>query len=294
MKQDDDKLLIDLFIDHIWLSQRLAKNTVDSYRSDLNKIYKKIISHNLNWLNVDSSTLSLALFNNQEKQSSQSRSLSCLRKFYDFLVQNEYIVENPLNNFKFRKKSLILPKIISEKQIDMLLSAPNINSSLGLRDKAILELIYATGLRVSEAVNLQLNNIYLGKGIIQTIGKGDKERIVPIGEVAIKWINNYINNARSLLLKQRKSDYLFISQKKTKISRQLAWMIVSKYANSVGINNLSPHDLRHAFATHLVNNGANLRAVQILLGHSSISTTQIYTHVANERLKNIMKYHPRA
>ena len=229
-----------------------------------------------------------------ESSRSQARALSALKRLYGWLLDTHQIADNPTARLKTPKQSRTLPDIITEKQIDALLNAPDTEAPHGLRDKALLETMYATGLRVSEAVALKFNEINLNRGIINTIGKGDKQRIVPLGAEAVYWIERYLAEARPLLLKNARCDELFVSQKKQGISRQLAWMIVKQYALEAGIRHLSPHGLRHAFATHLVNHGADLRVVQMLLGHADISTTQIYTHVANERLKSMLaQHHPR-
>jgi len=239
--------------------------------------------------------LAAAIYVAHEQPRSHARALSACKRLYAWLEDTEQRRDNPCRDLRTAKQARTLPPIITEQHITDLLNAPNTETPHGLRDKALLELIYATGLRVSEAVGLQLNEINLQSGMVRTIGKGDKQRIVPMGEEAVYWLEIYLQRARPALLKNTRCDALFVSQKKTGISRQLAWMAVSRYAEQVGIPHISPHDLRHAFATHLVNHGADLRVVQMLLGHSNISTTQIYTHVANERLKQVVdKFHPRS
>ncbi|KPN70823.1 site-specific tyrosine recombinase XerD [Neisseria sp. 83E34] len=286
--------LIDRLLEHLWLDDRLSRNTLESYRRDLEKLAARLEKHGLNWQTAQSNDLASAVYHPDEKPRSQARALSACKRLYGWLLETEQRSDNPTQHLTAPKQIQTLPKLITESQIDALLNAPDIETAHGLRDKALLELIYATGLRVSEAVNLKIGEPNLQKGIISTIGKGDKQRIVPLGEEAGYWIERYITEARPLLLKNKICDKLFVSQKRSGISRQLAWMIVEKYAQAAGINHLSPHGLRHAFATHLVNHGADLRVVQLLLGHADISTTQIYTHVANERLKNIVEtHHPR-
>ncbi|OSI09054.1 site-specific tyrosine recombinase XerD [Neisseria zoodegmatis] len=285
---------IDRLLEHLWLNDRLSQNTLDSYRRDLQKVAARLVEHGLNWQNAQSSDLSAAIYHPDEQTRSQARALSACKRLYGWLLETERRSDNPTRHLTTPKQPTTLPKLITEAQIDALLNAPDTESAHGLRDKALLELIYATGLRVSEAVKLQIGQANLHKGIINTIGKGNKQRIVPLGEEAAYWIERYLAEARPLLLKNKACDELFVSQKRTGISRQLAWMIVEKYAQEAGIEHLSPHGLRHAFATHLVNHGADLRVVQLLLGHADISTTQIYTHVANERLKSIVQeHHPR-
>ncbi|QRN41086.1 MAG: site-specific tyrosine recombinase XerD [Neisseriaceae bacterium] len=287
--------LIDSFLENLWLQEQLSKNTLLSYQRDLNKIFVRLESQNSNFLSADQYTLAQTLFDNQEKKTSQARALSTIKKFYGYLVQENYIDKNPSLHLKSPKKAKNLPPVITEKLVDELLQLPEISNPHGLRDKALLELMYATGMRVSEVIRIRLSEIDINRGMVTTIGKGNKQRIVPFGEVATEWIEKYLHKSRPKLLKANTNcDFLFVSQKNGGMTRQLAWMIVKKYAKLVGFENISPHALRHAFATHLLNNGADLRVVQMLLGHSDINTTQIYTHVTNERLKNIMKkHHPR-
>nr|WP_279032309.1 site-specific tyrosine recombinase XerD [Snodgrassella alvi] len=285
---------IESLLEHLWLSEQLAFNTLESYRRDLNKIARRIQAEHLNWLNIDPLSLASAVFIPSEKPSSQARALSACKRLFSWMHEYNRRQDIPTEQLQMPKKGQYLPDIISETQIDALLAAPDTKTFLGLRDKALLELMYATGLRVSEAVNLRINEIDLQNGLLSTIGKGNKQRMVPLGEEATDWLENYFTDARPALLKGHACDAVFVSQKKTAITRQLAWMIVTKYATVAGIHHLSPHGLRHAFATHLVNHGADLRVVQLLLGHADIGTTQIYTHVANERLKQIVhQHHPR-
>lgn len=285
---------IESLLEHLWLSEQLAFNTLESYRRDLNKIARRIQAEHLNWLNIDPLSLASAVFIPSEKPSSQARALSACKRLFSWMHEYNRRQDIPTEQLQMPKKGQYLPDIISETQIDALLAAPDTKTFLGLRDKALLELMYATGLRVSEAVNLRINEIDLQNGLLSTIGKGNKQRMVPLGEEATDWLESYFTDARPALLKGRACDAVFVSQKKTAITRQLAWMIVTKYATVAGIHHLSPHGLRHAFATHLVNHGADLRVVQLLLGHADIGTTQIYTHVANERLKQIvLQHHPR-
>ncbi|PJO78572.1 site-specific tyrosine recombinase XerD [Neisseria brasiliensis] len=286
--------LIDKLLEHLWLNHRLSQNTLQSYRRDLEKVAARLSQKNLDWLNAAREDLADVVYDATEKPSSQARSLSACKRLYAWLEETEQHHDNPTTFLKAPKQAQKLPKLITEKQIDRLLNAPDTDTPHGLRDKALLEVMYATGLRVTEAVKLQLGDIDLNKGWIRTIGKGDKQRIVPLGGEAVYWIERYVQESRPLLLKNKMCDELFVSQKRVGISRQLAWMIVKEYAEMAGITALSPHGLRHAFATHLVNHGADLRVVQTLLGHADISTTQIYTHVANQRLKSVVEqHHPR-
>ncbi|MCQ9326114.1 site-specific tyrosine recombinase XerD [Neisseria dentiae] len=286
--------LAERLLEHLWLNHRLSQNTLDAYRRDLEKVVGRLRAQGLDWQTAQSTDLAAAVYHPDEKTRSQARALSACKRLYGWLLETEQRADNPTRHLSAPKQVQTLPKLITEAQIEALLNAPDTESPHGLRDKALLELIYATGLRVSEAVKLKVNEANLGKGIINTIGKGNKQRIVPLGAEAVYWIERYLVEARPQLLKNRICDELFVSQKRAGISRQLAWMIVEKYAEGAGIQHLSPHGLRHAFATHLVNHGADLRVVQLLLGHADISTTQIYTHVANERLKSIVQeHHPR-
>ena len=286
--------LAERLLEHLWLQDRLSKNTLDSYRRDLAKLTQRLANQNVNWHTAQATDIAAAVYCETEQPGSQARALSACKRLYGWLQETEQRVDNPTEHLKAPKKAQTLPQLITENQIEALLSAPDTSNPHGLRDKTLLELIYATGLRVSEAVQLKVGEVNLQRGIVNTIGKGDKQRIVPVGEEAIYWIERYLSESRPQLLKGRRVDELFVSQKKTGISRQLAWMIVKQYAEVAGIHHLSPHGLRHAFATHLVNHGADLRVVQMLLGHADISTTQIYTHVANERLKSIVdEHHPR-
>lgn len=287
--------LIAQFLDHLWLQERLANNTLNAYRHDLNKIAQRLAQQNHHFLNAHSSDIAAAVYVVQEQPCSQARALAAVKKFYHWLNDTQQRPDNPTRELKSSKQTRSLPPLISEAKIDALLNAPDTETTHGLRDKALLELLYATGLRVSEAVQLQLHELHLTTGKINTIGKGNKQRIVPLGEEATYWLECYLNQARATLLKNEHCEAVFVSQKKGRMTRQLAWMIVQKYAQQIGIVNLSPHDLRHAFATHLVNHGADLRVVQLLLGHADLSTTQIYTHVADERLKQLVtQFHPRS
>lgn len=287
--------LLGSFLDHLWLQERLADNTLQAYRRDLNKIATRLAEHQLDFFNAQSSDIAAAVYVGQEQARSQARALAAVKKLYRWLNETEQRSDNPCAELKTGKQGQTLPPLISEKQVEDLLAAPDTDTPHGLRDKALLELLYATGLRVSEAVQLQLHELNLQMGYVKTTGKGDKQRLVPMGEEAMDWLTRYLTSARGTLLKGTRCEAVFVSQKKGGMTRQLAWMIVQKYAQSVGILSLSPHDLRHAFATHLVNHGADLRVVQLLLGHADLSTTQIYTHVADARLQQVVnQFHPRS
>jgi integrase/recombinase XerD len=290
---------IDNFCDALWLEDGLAKATLDSYRSDLGRLAGWLAEHGHEaLLDIRETTLTafIAHLARQTRASSQARYLSTLRRFYRWQVGRGRIVSDP--TLKLANPSLPsrLPKVMSEKQVESLLDAPDLDTPLGLRDRAMLETIYATGLRVSELVNLKLHEVSLADGVLRALGKGSKERLVPLGQLAIEWIKRYLNEARPDILHGQPSDALFVTARGGAMTRQAFWQLIKRYALVAGIDpaKLSPHVLRHAFATHLLNHGADLRVVQLLLGHADISTTQIYTHVARERLKSLhAEHHPR-
>ncbi len=290
---------IDNFCDALWLEDGLAKATLDSYRSDLGRLAGWLAEHGHEAL-LDSRETTLTAFiahlAKQTRASSQARYLSTLRRFYRWQVGRGRLVSDP--TLKLANPSLPsrLPKVMSEKQVEALLDAPDLDTPLGLRDRAMLETIYATGLRVSELVNLKLHEVGLADGVLRALGKGSKERLVPLGQLAIDWITRYLHEARPDILHGQQSDALFVTARGGAMTRQAFWQLIKRYALVAGIApaRLSPHVLRHAFATHLLNHGADLRVVQLLLGHADISTTQIYTHVARERLKSLhAEHHPR-
>jgi integrase/recombinase XerD len=232
----------------------------------------------------------------QTRATSQARYLSTLRRFYRWQIGRGRIVADPTLKLANPSRPSRLPKVMSEKQVEALLAAPDLDTPLGRRDRAMLETIYATGLRVSELVGLRLHEVSLADGVLRALGKGSKERLVPLGELAIEWIQRYLDEARPEILNGQTSDDLFVTARGSAMTRQAFWQLVKRYALVAGIppEKLSPHVLRHAFATHLLNHGADLRVVQLLLGHADISTTQIYTHVARERLKSLhAAHHPR-
>ena len=287
---------IDTFIDALWLESGLSKNTLSAYRSDLNRLCRFLVDKDL--LVVDQSDVQkfLALLLSQgTKSSSSARILSTLRRFYRYQIRQNKIQSDPCAHVMAPKQGRPLPKVLSEQQVEDLLNAPNVESPLGLRDRAMLEALYASGLRVSELVKLTLLEINLDVGVVRIVGKGNKERLVPLGEQAVEWITRYQSIARPDLLKQKISDALFVTARGSSMTRQAFWYLIKKHAANAGIaQSLSPHTLRHAFATHLINHGADLRSVQMLLGHADLSTTQIYTHVARERLQALhTQHHPR-
>ena len=290
---------IDAFCDALWLEDGLAKATLDSYRSDLGRLALWLAEHQYEaLLDARESTLTgfIAHLARNTRATSQARYLATLRRFYRWQVGRGRLVADP--TLKLANPSLPsrLPKVMSEKQVEALLDAPDLDTPLGLRDRAMLETIYATGLRVSELVNLKLHEVALNDGVLRALGKGSKERLVPLGQLAIDWIQRYLDESRPEILNGQQTDDLFVTARGAAMTRQAFWQLIKRYALLAGIDpaKLSPHVLRHAFATHLLNHGADLRVVQLLLGHADISTTQIYTHVARERLKSLHAvHHPR-
>ncbi len=290
--------IIDSYCDSVWVEKGLSKNTVSSYMSDLFQLSKWLKQQNKDLNNCTESDLNSFLASKMDQGNSIAsinRALSSIKGFYNWLVNNNYLSMNPSELLESPKMGRTLPVHISEKDVEKILNAPELSSNKGIRDKTILELLYATGLRISELTNLTLNQIDLIRGIVRVIGKGNKERIIPIGETALTWLNNFINNHRQDFIINKNNNYIFLNRKGDQISRKSCWSIITNYSKKVvPSKKISPHSLRHAFATHLLNNGADLRSVQMLLGHSSLSTTQIYTHVAKERLINFhSKHHPR-
>ena len=303
MNQKNKKLsnksteIIDLFLDTLWMERGLSKNTLSAYRSDLCKF--------LLWLEGENIEVDQARSNNiltylalSEKKSTRTiaRSLSSLRRLYEYLYREGRIKINPVDNVDAPRLGRNLPKSLTENEVESLLEAPNVKQALGLRDKCMLEVLYATGLRVSELVTLTLHQINLRQGVIRVTGKGNKERLVPFGETATQWLDKYLSSTRDEIIKDKlATDVLFPSIRGKAMTRQTFWYMVKRYTVSAGIKkSISPHILRHAFATHLINHGADLRVVQMLLFFNDTATTEIYTHVARERLKDIhAEHHPR-
>jgi integrase/recombinase XerD len=289
--------LIDGFIDNIWLEKGLSQNTLNAYRQDLSNFSNWLKPVNLE--NADRITLlDYLAYRLKRGYSSRStaRSLSSLRAFYAYLLSKSLISDNPTAKIQSPKLGHSLPKILSEEDVEKLINAPNTKEPLGLRDRAMLELLYACGLRISELINLDVLNLNIRQGVVKVLGKGSKERLVPMGEPALDWISDYLTYGREQLLTDtKKSSILFLSNRGTGMTRQTFWYRIKLYANKAGVDqSLSPHTLRHAFATHLINHGADLRTVQLLLGHTSLSTTQIYTEVARHRMKELHReHHPR-
>jgi len=291
-----DQAAIDAFCDALWLEDGLAAATLASYRSDLGRLAHWLAGRaDGSLLEIGETTLAVfvAELSRQMRATSQARYLATLRRFYRWLCARGQRPADPTLRLVNPSRPSRLPKVMSEAQVEALLAAPDDEQRLGLRDRAMLETLYATGLRVSELVNLQLHEISLVDGVVRVLGKGSKERLVPLGELAIEWIGRYLQAARPALLAGRPSDALFVTARGGAMTRQAFWQLIKRYALQAGIDpaRLSPHVLRHAFATHLLNHGADLRVVQLLLGHADISTTQIYTHVARERLKALHAHH---
>ncbi|AXS78963.1 site-specific tyrosine recombinase XerD [Dechloromonas sp. HYN0024] len=290
---------IDHFCDALWLEDGLAKATLNSYRSDLGRLALWLANNaHEPLLDLRETTLTgfIAHLSKQTRASSQARYLSTLRRFYRWQLGRGRIVTDPTLKLANPSRPSRLPKVMSEKQVEALLDAPDLDTPLGRRDRAMLETLYATGLRVSELVGLRLHEVSLADGVLRALGKGSKERLVPLGQIAIDWIQRYLDETRPEILNGQQSDDLFVTARGGAMTRQAFWQLIKRYALIAGIapDKLSPHVLRHAFATHLLNHGADLRVVQLLLGHADISTTQIYTHVARERLKSLhAQHHPR-
>jgi integrase/recombinase XerD len=291
---------LDRFCDGLWLADGLARNTLDSYRRDL--------AHFADWL-AESRARSLIearaddlqrhlawqVETRRAKPRTTGRLVSSLKRFYQFAVREGLRADDPAAELEGPKLPRSLPKSLSEAEVEALLAAPDVATAAGLRDRAMLETLYASGLRVSELVGLKPVQVSLDMGVVRVLGKGSKERLTPLGEEAVEWIGRYLACARPQLLSGRKSDALFVTARAAPMTRQGFWALVKRHAKRAGIGRaISPHTLRHAFATHLINHGADLRVVQLLLGHADISTTQIYTHVARERLKALhARHHPR-
>ena len=297
--EDIDSSLVQRFIDALWIEEGLSQNTQLAYASDL--------QHFLDWVTqergcraveVRSADIEAYLghkFRRKASSRSMARLVSSLRKFYRYLTREGRLLDDPTQGIDLPRIGRPLPDTLTESDVEALLGAPDGSQSLGCRDRAMLETLYSTGLRVSELVGLQANQVNLRQGVVRIVGKGGKERLVPLGEVAESWLERYGQTARKSLLQGRQSDAVFVTARGAAMTRQAFWYVIKRYARLAGIHKpLSPHTLRHAFATHLLNHGADLRVVQLLLGHSDLSSTQIYTHVARERLKDLhARCHPR-
>ncbi|VAX13793.1 Site-specific tyrosine recombinase XerD [hydrothermal vent metagenome] len=293
--------IIDVFLDNLWMERGLSENTLSAYRRDLQQfedwLGQQPEPHNLLDVSADDIYHYLdARYKRQISARSNARLISSLRNFYRYLYREKNIPADPTLLLDSPRQGRSLPKSLSEPDVETLLAAPDTTTLLGLRDRCMLEVLYACGLRVSELIGLKLAEINLRQGVLRINGKGDKQRLVPLGDEAIDWLEKYQAEARPQLLAGRQCEVLFVSRRGQGMTRQAFWHLIKRYAGSAGIDKpLSPHTLRHAFATHLLNNGADLRVVQMLLGHSDLSTTQIYTHVAKARLKNLHEvHHPRS
>ena len=288
---------LDTFIDHLWLEDGLSKNTLESYRADLSQFHTWLVSQQRDLLSVNQADIQqyLAFKFPQSKPRSISRLVASMRRFYRYALRESLVETDPTLQIESPKLPRSLPKSLNEQEVNDLLKAPDINQPIGLRDRAMLELLYASGLRVSELVTVKVNEVSTQDGVVRVTGKGSKTRLVPMGQEAASWIDQYLNYARPEILQNKLCDALFVTNRADMMTRQAFWYLIKRYALMAGIHkHMSPHVLRHAFATHLLNHGADLRVVQMLLGHSDISTTQIYTHVARERLKQLHSvHHPR-
>jgi integrase/recombinase XerD len=290
--------MIDEFCDTLWLEDGLAKNSLDAYRRDMALFAAWLDAErgkNLYQAQPDDLNAYFAARHADTKATSANRRLAVLRRFYQLALRQNRVAADPCLKMKSAKQAPRYPKTLSEAQVEALLGAPDIGTPLGLRDRTMLELMYASGLRVSELVTLKSVEVGMNEGVLRITGKGSKTRLVPFGEEARAWIERYLKEARLAILGGQVDDALFVTGRGAAMTRQMFWIIVKKHALHAGIHApLSPHTLRHAFATHLLNHGADLRVVQMLLGHADISTTQIYTHVARERLKKLhAEHHPR-
>lgn len=299
MPHPDDQQLIEAYLDALWLEKGLSKNTLESYRRDLSSLSDWLAANKSNLIQTSSESLQHYLaWRLKRKLSARStaRFLSCVRGFFRYQLRENRISSDPSALIQNPKLGRPLPKSLSEADVEALLAAPNIEDPIGLRDRSMLEVLYACGLRVSELVGLSLDQLNLRQGVVRVTGKGSKERLVPLGEEASDWLLRYQREARPQLIKAAVSPILFPSNRGLVMTRQTFWHRIKYWAMVAGIEKpLSPHTLRHAFATHLLNHGADLRVVQLLLGHSDLSTTQIYTHVAESRLQALhASHHPRA
>lgn len=296
--QSESKLLIETFLDSLWLEKNLSQNTLESYKNDLNKFRNFLEKNNKSVLKADHFLiLSFLSFLLDKGFSSKtvSRNISSLKSFFKYLISVEHIKINPMLNIDAPKSGLFLPTTLTVEETQQILDAPNELRPIEMRDKAMLYTLYATGMRISELISLNMHNVDLTRGSVQVIGKGGKERLIPLTNDAIAMIKKYLSNARDKLSKGKDHNNIFVSTHGKQISRHSFWHRVKAYLKKVDVKKeVHPHTLRHAFATHMLNNGADLRSVQLLLGHSDLATTQIYTHVAQAEVKNLhKKHHPR-
>ncbi len=288
------------YLAHCKLERNLSQNSVDSYKNDLTKFMAFLDNEGINDLNHVKTSALINYFESIRKEklstSTSARNLSAIKGFFNYLARLGYIQNNPTEILRSKRRSRKLPEVLSVKEVDKILNCPDTKNILGLRDKAILEVAYSSGLRVSELLNLKMSNLFFGDEVIRVLGKGSKQRIVPVGRSAMKWVTEYLKTGRPFLEKKMKSEnFVFLNKRGTKLSRMGIWKIFSRYSTEAGINkDIHPHTFRHTFATHLLEGGADLRAVQEMLGHTDISTTQIYTHIDREFVKQVHKdFHPR-
>jgi len=294
----DSKVVVDRFLDAIWAERGLSENTLKAYRADLLALNQRLEGRKVDLVRVTRADLLEYIswrVDGGAKPRSTARQLSSFRRFFRYLLREGVIAEDPTTQIAMPKIGRTLPQSLTEEEVEALLAAPVVSDPLGHRDRAMLELLYATGVRVSELINLKLSQVNLNQGVLRIIGKGDRERLMPLGDEAQDWVKKFIDGPRVKILLKRQTEYLFPTGRGDRMTRQAFWHIIKRYAKKAGIGKkLSPHTVRHAFATHLLNNGADLRVVQLLLGHSDVSTTQIYTHVARERMKELhSRHHPR-
>jgi len=295
---NSSEAFIDKFLDAIWMERGLSANTLGAYRADLVSLGRWLAERDKSLVYATRSDLLAFIAWRTEqgaKPRSTARQLSSFRRFYRFLLRESVIQEDPTIKIDMPRIGRSLPQSLTEGEVEALLAAPDVADPLGHRDRTMLEVLYATGLRVSELINLKQSEINLNQGVLRIVGKGDRERMIPLGDEAQNWIRDFIAGPRSEILLERQTDYLFPTRRGDRMTRQAFWHIIKRYSKQAEISSkMSPHTLRHAFATHLLNNGADLRVVQMLLGHSDLSTTQIYTHVARARMKELhSQHHPR-
>jgi len=289
---------IDRFLDAVWMERGLSPNTLAAYRADLTALERWLEGRGAELMSASRADLLSFMAARMEagaRPRSTARQLSSFRRFYRHLLRDGTMPEDPTAQIDMPKVGRSLPRSLTEEEVEALLAAPAVSDPLGHRDRTMLEVLYATGLRVTELVSLKLSSVNLSQGVLRIVGKGDRERLIPLGEEAVQWLQQFLQGPRVEILLERQTDYLFPTRRGDRMTRQAFWHIIKRHARTAGIRkDLSPHTLRHAFATHLLNHGADLRVVQMLLGHSDLSTTQIYTHVARERLKDLhAQHHPR-
>ena len=286
------------FLDAVWMERGLSPNTLAAYRADLTALTRWLTAHRVLVTRTTRGDVLGFIASRVEagaRPRSTARQLSSFRRFFRFLVREGAAADDPTAQIAMPKIGRSLPKSLTEAEVESLLAAPAVGDPLGHRDRTMLEMLYATGLRVSELVNLKHSQVNTNQGVIRIVGKGNRERLIPLGDEAVRWLGEFVQGPRTEILLERQTDYLFPTRRGDRMTRQAFWHIIKRYARKAGVQReLSPHTLRHAFATHLLNRGADLRVVQMLLGHSDLSTTQIYTHVARERMKELhAQHHPR-